>query len=115
MRTLMPVWDSSGESRLKFCAEALNHVRKIPRKQKQGSVTITVSSTIVSSTDRATWTIDGYDLSRCGSTSIQDAQRIARIEGEAMSGIPYERRRRCHEERSGSDRHDKDNRQARHN
>jgi len=47
---------------LKFCAEALKHVRKIPRKQKQGSVTITVSSTIVSSTDRATWTIDGYDL-----------------------------------------------------
>ena len=47
---------------LKFCAEALKHVRKIPRTQKQGSVTITVSSTIVSSTDRATWTIDGYDL-----------------------------------------------------
>jgi hypothetical protein len=55
---------------LKFCAEALKHVRKIPRKQKQGSVThmststnpVTVTSTNVSSIDRATWTIDGHDL-----------------------------------------------------
>ena len=77
MLTLMPVWDSSGESRLKFCAEALNHVRKIPRKQKQGSVTITVSSTIVSSTDRATWTIDGYDL-------VDVAQRAFK----ALSALP---------------------------
>jgi len=47
---------------LKFCAEALKHVRKIPPKDKQGSFTVTVSSTIVSPIDRATWTIDSYDL-----------------------------------------------------
>jgi hypothetical protein len=47
---------------LKFCAEALKHVRKISPKDKQGSFTVTVSSTIVSPIDRATWTIDSYDL-----------------------------------------------------
>jgi|SRR5215831_12565696 len=56
---------------LKFCAEALKHVRKIPGKQKQGSVTLNVkpsanpanvTSTNVSSINRATWIIDGYDL-----------------------------------------------------
>jgi hypothetical protein len=47
---------------LKFCAETLKHVRKIPRKQKQGSVTITISSTIASPIDRDTWTICSHDL-----------------------------------------------------
>jgi len=56
---------------LKVCAEALKHVRKIPPKQKQGSVTlnvtatsnpVTLSSTGVSSMARATWTIDSHDL-----------------------------------------------------
>ena len=47
---------------LKFCAEALKHVRKIPPKNQQGSFTITVSSTTVSPIDRATWTIDSHDL-----------------------------------------------------
>jgi hypothetical protein len=56
---------------LKFCAEALKHVRKIPPKQKQGSVTlnvtstsnpVTVTSTGVSSIARATWTIGPHDL-----------------------------------------------------
>jgi len=56
---------------LKFCAETLKHVRKIPSapKQKSNTVTlsstkpnITVSSTTVSSIDRATWTIDRHDL-----------------------------------------------------
>jgi hypothetical protein len=42
---------------LKSCAEALKHVRKIPPKDKQGSFTVTVSSTVVSPIDRATWTI----------------------------------------------------------
>jgi len=47
---------------LKFCAEALKHVRKIPRKQQQDSVTSTVSSTVASPIDRATWTIGPHDL-----------------------------------------------------
>jgi hypothetical protein len=47
---------------LKFCAETLKHVRKIPPKNTQGSVAITVSSTTVSLIDRATWTIDSHDL-----------------------------------------------------
>jgi hypothetical protein len=47
---------------LKFCAEALKHVRKIPFNNKQGSVTITISSTVVSPFDRATWTIGPHDL-----------------------------------------------------
>jgi hypothetical protein len=47
---------------LKFCAETLKHVRKIPRKQKQGPVTITISSTIASPIDRDTWTICSHDL-----------------------------------------------------
>jgi hypothetical protein len=56
---------------LKFCAETLKHARKIPSapKQKSNTVTlsstkpnITVSSTTVSSIDRATWTIDRHDL-----------------------------------------------------
>jgi hypothetical protein len=47
---------------LKFCAETLKHVRKIPRKQKQGSVTITISSTVPSPIDRDTWTIGSHHL-----------------------------------------------------
>jgi hypothetical protein len=56
---------------LKFCVEALKHVRKISHKQKQGSVTLNVkpstnpvnaTSTTVSPINRATWTIDGHDL-----------------------------------------------------
>jgi hypothetical protein len=47
---------------LKFCAEALKHVRKIPFNNKQGSVTITISSTIVSPFDRTTWSIGPHDL-----------------------------------------------------
>src|SRR5262249_18922501 len=55
---------------LKFCAEALKHVRKISDKQKQGSVLdvsstsnpVIVTSTGVSSIARATWTIGSHDL-----------------------------------------------------
>ena len=47
---------------VKFCAEALKHVRKIPPENKQGSITITVSSTTVSPISRSTWTIGPHDL-----------------------------------------------------
>jgi len=56
---------------LKTCAEALKHVRKIQPKQKEGSVSLnitptsnplTVTSTNVSSINRATWTIGPHDL-----------------------------------------------------
>ena len=47
---------------LKSCAEALKHVRKIPPKTKQGSFTTTISSTVVSPINRATWTIASQDL-----------------------------------------------------
>jgi hypothetical protein len=67
---------------VKFCAEALKHVRKIPSENKQGSITITVSSTTVSPISRSTWTIGPQLPNRCGSASIQRAQRI-----DAMSGL----------------------------
>src|SRR5262249_39014532 len=47
---------------LKSCAEALKHVRKTTRSNKQGSFTITVSSTIASPIDVTTWTFGRYDL-----------------------------------------------------
>jgi hypothetical protein len=47
---------------VKFCAEALKHVRKIPPKSPQGAVTVTVTSTIVSPINRTTWTIGPHDL-----------------------------------------------------
>jgi hypothetical protein len=52
---------------LKTCAEALKHVRKTTYSNKQGSFEMTISSTIASSIDKATWTfVDSngvsYDL-----------------------------------------------------
>jgi hypothetical protein len=47
---------------VKFCAEALKHVRKIPPKNKQGPFTMTGSSTTVSPINRATWIIESHDL-----------------------------------------------------
>jgi hypothetical protein len=47
---------------LKSCAEALKHVRKTTRSNKQGSFTVTVTSTIASPIDITTWTFGPYDL-----------------------------------------------------
>jgi hypothetical protein len=51
---------------LKFCAEALKHVRKITDVkmfgQGQNPVTVTITSSHVSPIDRATWTIGPHDL-----------------------------------------------------
>jgi|SRR5262245_8681383 len=53
---------------LKFCAEALKHVRKIPPKHSvtlnvtPTSNPVIVTSTGVSSIARATWTINSHDL-----------------------------------------------------
>jgi hypothetical protein len=40
---------------LKTCAEALKHVRKTTYSNKQGSFEITITSTIASPVDKATW------------------------------------------------------------
>jgi hypothetical protein len=47
---------------VKFCADALKHVRKIPPKSPPGAVTVTVTSTIVSPINRTTWIIGPHDL-----------------------------------------------------
>jgi hypothetical protein len=47
---------------LKFCAEALKHVRKTTSSDKQGAFTITATSTGVSANDRTTWEIGPHDL-----------------------------------------------------
>jgi len=62
---------------LKTCAAALKHVRKTTRSNKQGSFTITVTSTIASPIDRETWTIGSYDL-------VDVAQRAF----SALSALP---------------------------
>jgi len=46
----------------KTCAAALKHVRKTTRSNKQGSFTVTVTSTIASPIDITTWTFGRYDL-----------------------------------------------------
>jgi hypothetical protein len=49
---------------LKTCAEALKHVRRTTYSNKQGSFQITITSTIASPIDKATWTfVDAHGAS----------------------------------------------------
>jgi hypothetical protein len=63
-RTANQIRNNGDLDDLKFCAEALKHVRKIRDVKVFGQVqgTVTVTSSHVSANDRATWTIGPYDL-----------------------------------------------------
>ena len=68
--------DLSGFDELKFCADALKHIRKNFKDQGGGS---TVSTTGLLPDDQATWTIVGYDLVKVVHNAFATLQEIPEL------------------------------------
>ncbi len=64
----LKICEDLGLTELRYCANTLKHVRKIP----SGHSTASASSTSIEPIDQATWVLDGHDLVQWPAPGLDD-------------------------------------------